>query len=75
MSDFVVNFDLVGGLSLDEWWKETDRTKEGEKKKETLKLMRETLKSWKSQETKPGPLNRCCGRFTIFRPGVLRSGH
>ncbi len=54
MSDFVVNFNLLGGLSLDEWWKETDMMEEKEKKGRKHKLMRETLKSWKSQETKPG---------------------
>ncbi len=31
MSDFVVNFDLLGGLSLDEWWKEMNRMEEEEK--------------------------------------------
>ncbi len=30
MSDFVINFDLLGGLSLDEWLNETDRMKEEE---------------------------------------------
>ncbi len=33
MSDFVVKFDLLGGLSQDEWRKETDRMEEQEKKK------------------------------------------
>ncbi len=33
MSEFVVNFDLLRGLSLNERWKETDRMKEEEKKK------------------------------------------
>ncbi len=32
MSDFVANFDLLGGLSLDEWLKEMDRMEEKEKK-------------------------------------------
>ncbi len=32
MSDFVVNFDLLGGPSLDEWWKEMDRMEEEERK-------------------------------------------
>ncbi len=37
-----------------------DRIEEEDKKKEeTVKLMREKLKSWKSQETKPGLLNTC----------------
>ncbi len=53
MSDFVINFNLLGGLSLDESRKEMDRMEEDEKKKaDALKLMRKTLKSWKSQETK-----------------------
>ncbi len=53
MSDFVINFNLLGGLSLDESRTEMDRMEEKEKKKvDTLKLMRKTLKSWKSQETK-----------------------
>ncbi len=30
MSDFVVIFDLLGGLSLDEWWTEMDRMEEEE---------------------------------------------
>ncbi len=71
MSDFVINFDLLGGLSLDEWWKETDRLEEEEKKKGvTLKLTRETQKSRKSQEMKPGWINRRCGQFAVFKPGV-----
>ncbi len=32
MSEFVVNFDLLGGLRLDEWWEATDRMEEEEKK-------------------------------------------
>ncbi len=65
MSDFVANFDLMVHLHLDEWWKETNRMEEEEKKENRLK-------SWKSQETKLGVLNRCCGQFAIFRPGVPR---
>ena len=26
--------------------------------------------SWKSQEMKPGPSNRLCGPFVVFRHGV-----
>ncbi len=33
MSDFVANFDLLGGLGPDEWWKEMDRMEEEEKKR------------------------------------------
>ncbi len=77
MSDFVVDFDLVGGLSLDEWWKVMDRRTDGERRKikrkgDTLKLIRETLKSWKSQETKLGPSNRHYDQFAVFRLGVPR---
>ncbi len=73
MSDFAANFDLLEGLSLDEWSKETDRMEEEEKKeRRRLEIMSETLRSWKSQETKPGPSNRRCGQFAIFRPGVPR---
>ncbi len=35
--------------------------------------MRKKLKSWKIQETKPEPLNRLCGPFAIFRPGVKKN--
>ncbi len=34
MSDFVINFDLLGGLSLDERSKETDKMEEEEEKKD-----------------------------------------
>lgn len=37
-----------------------------------LKLLKEKLKSWKSQEMKLGPLNRLCGPFAVFRPGVSK---
>ncbi len=33
MSDFVVDFNLLGGIKLDESWNETDRMEEGGKKK------------------------------------------
>lgn len=32
MSDFVVNFDLLGGLSVDEWWEEMDRKEKKDQK-------------------------------------------
>ncbi len=44
MLDFVINFNLQGGLSLDEWWKETERMEEDDKKEgDMLKWMREIL--------------------------------
>lgn len=48
MSDFVVNFDILGGQSIDKWLKEMDRIKEEDRKKEedVLKFTREKLKSW-----------------------------
>ncbi len=36
MSDFVIHLDLLGGLSLDEWWTEVDRMEEEEKRKEDM---------------------------------------
>lgn len=33
MSDFVVTFDLLGGLTVDEWLKEMDRIEEEDFKK------------------------------------------
>ena len=50
MSDFVVNFDLLGGISLDECGKEMDRMEEEGKKERRQAEIDETLKSWKSQD-------------------------
>ena len=33
MAEFVVNFDLLGGLTFDEWWETIDRMEEKELKK------------------------------------------
>ena len=49
-----------------------DRERGWKKKADRLKLMTEKLKSWKGQETKPRPLNRQCGPFTVFRSDVSR---
>ncbi len=69
----LLNFDLLGRLGLDERWKEMDRMEEEEKKKRDADIKkRETLKSWESQDAKRGPLNRRCGQFAVFRPGVRR---
>ncbi len=41
MSDFVANFDVMGGLSLDRRWKEMDRMEEEQKKERRHAKMNE----------------------------------
>lgn len=49
MSGFIIDFDLLGELSMNEWLTEMDQTEDRKKETERLKLMR--LKSWKNPET------------------------
>ena len=59
MSDFVVDFDLMGEPRVDEWLRERQRRGGRRKiKGEAVKLMTGKVKSWINQETKSGPLNR-----------------
>ncbi len=41
------------------------------KKEDMLKLIKETLKTWKSKEMKPGALKRLCDQYAVFRPGAF----
>ncbi len=63
MSDFVVSFDLLGRLSLVGRWDGERRFLK--KMGDMLKLMRETLKCWKNQDTRLS--NRRCGPFCAYK--------
>ncbi len=72
MSDFVINLDLLGGLSLDEWLKETDKMEEeSNRERRHVEINeRDTEEREKSRNKARTVVVRRCGRFTIFRPGV-----
>ncbi len=57
MSDFVVNFNLLGGLSLDEWWKEMDRTEEeGEKERTHVELNERDMEELEKSRNEAGTI-------------------
>lgn len=47
MSDLVMNINLLSGLNMDEWLEEKEDKKE---RRDTQKVMKVSLKSWKKQE-------------------------
>ncbi len=68
MSDFLVNFNFLGGLSVDEWWEEMDRMQEENQKKERRHTeINETLKSCKSQKNEAGTVKQTLWAVHCFQ--------
>ena len=52
MSDFVLNLDLLGGLSVDEWWKEMDRIEEEDKERRHAEINEREMKELEKSRSK-----------------------